>query len=473
MHATITPATLAFDPDGHPYSPFFDDVYHTTSGGLGQAQQVFLACNGLPSRWAGRAAFTIVETGFGLGLNFLATWAAWRADPARSRRLHFISIEKHPFRVDDLARLQAAWPELAELSAGLRRQWPALLPGVHRLGFDDGRVTLDLVFGDAVQALPLVEARADAFYLDGFSPACNPDMWSPAVFAQLARLAAPGASLATWSVAGEVRRGLQAVGFAVERRPGFGGKRQMLAGRFEGAAPSPEAPAERRALVIGAGVAGSSVAERLAARGWQVVVVDEAYIDFSENAKSVIDLAATTPDMLVLRTMSKLYGMAGTRFGYAIGTPDVLKGLRHFGVNSLSVVSMSAAIASLNDPDVIPSRRALNKKTREETVAFLNKLGYKTTRSESNCFLVDVKRPAREFQDDMSTWGVMVGRSWPGFPNQSRITIGSPEEMARFREAFAKVAKGQKGPLPVPPPFKLGMVEGGMMVKDGVIVGFA
>ena len=276
MHATITPATLAFDPDGHPYSPFFDDVYHTTSGGLGQAQQVFLACNGLPSRWAGRAAFTIVETGFGLGLNFLATWAAWRADPARSRRLHFISIEKHPFRVDDLARLQAAWPELAELSAGLRRQWSALLPGVHRLGFDDGRVTLDLVFGDAVQALPLVEARADAFYLDGFSPACNPDMWSPAVFAQLARLAAPGASLATWSVAGEVRRGLQAVGFAVERRPGFGGKRQMLAGRFEGAAPSPEAPAERRALVIGAGVAGSSVAERLAARGWQVVVVDEA-----------------------------------------------------------------------------------------------------------------------------------------------------------------------------------------------------
>jgi histidinol-phosphate aminotransferase len=147
---------------------------------------------------------------------------------------------------------------------------------------------------------------------------------------------------------------------------------------------------------------------------------------FLENAK--IDLAATTPDMLVLRTMSKLYGMAGTRFGYAIGTPDVLKGLRHFGVNSLSVVSMSAAIASLNDPDVIPSRRALNKKTREETVAFINKLGYKTTKSESNCFLVDVKRPAREFQDDMSTWGVMVGRSWPGFPNQSRITIGSPEE---------------------------------------------
>jgi histidinol-phosphate aminotransferase len=158
-----------------------------------------------------------------------------------------------------------------------------------------------------------------------------------------------------------------------------------------------------------------------------VLVVDEAYIDFSKRQER--DLAATTPDMLVLRTMSKLYGMAGTRFGYAIGTPDVLKGLRHFGVNSLSVVSMSAAIASLNDPDVIPSRRALNKKTREETVAFINKLGYKTTKSESNCFLVDVKRPAREFQDDMSTWGVMVGRSWPGFPNQSRITIGSPEEM--------------------------------------------
>ncbi|MFT3928633.1 MAG: pyridoxal phosphate-dependent aminotransferase [Myxococcales bacterium] len=194
-----------------------------------------------------------------------------------------------------------------------------------------------------------------------------------------------------------------------------------------------------------------------------LIVVDEAYIDFSDNAQTVIDLAVAHPDLLVLRTMSKLYGMAGIRFGYAIAQPLQLKKLKYFGVNSLAVTSMAAAIASLNDKDVIPTRRALNTKTREETVAFLHKLGYKTTNSESNCFLVDVKRPAKDFQNDMSTHGVMVGRSWPGFENQSRITIGSPDEMARFRDAFAQVAKGKLGPLPPPPPFKLGMMERGLI----------
>jgi hypothetical protein len=121
-----------------------------------------------------------------------------------------------------------------------------------------------------------LEAHADAFFLDGFSPACNPDLWSPAVFAQLARLAAPGASLATWSVTGHVRRGLEAAGFTLERRAGFGGKREMLAGRSTAGSAPPAPPAERTALVIGAGVAGTSVAERLAARGWRVSIIDEA-----------------------------------------------------------------------------------------------------------------------------------------------------------------------------------------------------
>jgi len=261
MYPTITPATLAFDADGRPHSPCLGRVAH--AGGLAAAQQAQLAGHGLPQRWAGREAFTIVEPGFGAGFNFLATWLAWQVDPARSRRLHFISIEKHPFRVDDLARLQAAWPELGALAAELRGQWPPLLPGIHRLSFDAGRVTLDLFFGDPVEALPLLEASADAFYLDGLAPVG---------FAQLARLAAPGASLVTCSMADEVRLGLQAAGFAVERP----GDLQLLAGRFEGDAMPPAPPAVRRALVIGAGVAGTSVAERLAARGWRLTVIDEA-----------------------------------------------------------------------------------------------------------------------------------------------------------------------------------------------------
>ncbi|WP_347250350.1 MnmC family methyltransferase, partial [Zoogloea sp.] len=158
MPAPIQPAVLSLAPDGTPYSPVFDDVYHTSAGGLGQARHVFLEGNGLPERWRGRHRWVIIETGFGLGLNFLATWQAWRDDPARSNRLDFISIEKHPFQTADLARLHAAWPELAALADELRQSWPALLPGIHRLHLDHGRVTLTLAFGDALEFLPQLVA---------------------------------------------------------------------------------------------------------------------------------------------------------------------------------------------------------------------------------------------------------------------------------------------------------------------------
>lgn len=275
----ITPARLVHNPAGVPFSDDYGDVYHSSSGGLDQARQVFIAGNGLPERWRGRQRFVILETGFGLGLNFLATWAAWRADPERCPQLHFISSEKHPFTAADLEHLHAAFPELAELAAELRQQWPLLTPGSHRLHLDGGRVTLTLLFGDARNTLPPLLARADAFYLDGFAPAKNPELWSPYLFKALAHRAAPGATLATWSVAGEVRRGLRDAGFVVEKAPGFASKRQMLRGAIyyarplaEPAAASDAAP--RQALVIGAGFAGTSVAERLAARGWQVTVID-------------------------------------------------------------------------------------------------------------------------------------------------------------------------------------------------------
>jgi tRNA 5-methylaminomethyl-2-thiouridine biosynthesis bifunctional protein len=226
----IHPATLQFAPDGTPYSDLFDDVYHSADGGLGQARHVFLGGNHLPERWRGRDRFVIVETGFGAGLNFLACWAAWREDVARSRTLHFISCELHPFRVDDLAQLHTNWPELAPLSAQLRAQWPALVGGMHPLHLDEGQVCLTLIFGDASEELAQINALADAFFLDGFSPAKNPAMWSAQIFHSLSRLAAPDATLATWSVAGKVREGLRRAQFVVEKIPGFGGKREMLRG---------------------------------------------------------------------------------------------------------------------------------------------------------------------------------------------------------------------------------------------------
>ncbi|HTZ00319.1 MAG TPA: bifunctional tRNA (5-methylaminomethyl-2-thiouridine)(34)-methyltransferase MnmD/FAD-dependent 5-carboxymethylaminomethyl-2-thiouridine(34) oxidoreductase MnmC [Rhodocyclaceae bacterium] len=267
----LEPAEAVFSPVGTPYSARFEDVYHSSAGGLEQARHVFLAGNGLPEAWRDRDAFVILETGFGLGVNFLAAWQAWRADPRRCRRLHFVSLEKHPFRRDDLARLHAAWPELADLSSQLLAAWPVLTPGLHRLHF--AGTTLTLAFGDALDLLPRLRLQADAFFLDGFSPAKNPDLWSAEVANALAKLAAPGATLATWSVAGQTKSPLAAAGFELAKRPGFGDKREMLVGRLGERLP-PAAAQDRRIIVVGAGAAGSFAARALADHGFQVTVIE-------------------------------------------------------------------------------------------------------------------------------------------------------------------------------------------------------
>ncbi len=273
----LQPARLEFNPDGIPYSAAFDDIYHTAHGGPGQARHVFLGGNDLPARWQGRERFVILETGFGLGLNFLAAWQAWRADPQRCRRLHFVSIEKHPFTAADLAIAQQAWPEFAELAAELQQRWPLLTPGTHRLHLNDNRVVLTLIFGDATTQLREVDASVDAFFLDGFSPARNPELWSPYLCKALARLAAPSATLATWCLARPARDALAAAEFDLERRPGYAARREMLVGRFRSRRPDRHPlPAERHAIVIGAGIAGSTTAHRLAAAGWQVTVLEQA-----------------------------------------------------------------------------------------------------------------------------------------------------------------------------------------------------
>ena len=280
MVSPIIPPTPAFDAAGTPYSPEYGDVYHSGDSGPGQARHVFLGGNNLPARWAGGRVFTVLETGFGFGLNFLATWAAWRADTARPERLHFVSIEKHPFAREELATLHARYPEFAPLAAQLQAVWPLPLPGLHRLHFEDGRVTLTLALGDIAGVLPKLRLAADAIYLDGFAPDRNPDMWTPAVMKALARLARPGATAATYTTARAVRDSLAAAGFAPELRPGFGRKRQMLAARFSPPRPPRHAPtaaphwSERRAIVIGAGLAGAAVAERLTARGWAIELIE-------------------------------------------------------------------------------------------------------------------------------------------------------------------------------------------------------
>lgn len=328
--APLVPAVPAATADGTPYSPLYDDIYHSAHGGLAQARHVFLGGNDLPARWIGAERFAILETGFGLGLNFLATWQAWRESRARGR-LHFVSVEKHPFRRDDLAALLAPYPELELLASQLLSQWPPLTPGFHRLHFDEGRVTLSLLFGDAQALLPQLSARIDAIFLDGFVPARNPELWSSALLAAVTRLCHSGSTLATWSVAGEVRHALESTGWKLERCPGYATKREMLVGRLEHAvSPAPileSSPhtAQRRAMVIGAGLAGTAISERLAARGWQVELLErhaQPAQEASGNPSGILlphlakddALAARLSRACYLYALRRLHGLAAVRW---------------------------------------------------------------------------------------------------------------------------------------------------------------
>lgn len=273
--------------DGQPVSRRFGDVFYSRGSGIGETRHVFLAGNALPERWtrlAPEAQFVVGETGFGTGLNFLCAWALWNESAPCDARLHFVSVEAHPLARADLARALAPWPELAALRDPLVQQWEDFAPGWHRLTFERGRVALTLLVGDVGATLPRLDAVVDAWFLDGFAPARNPGMWSSPVLAQVARLSRRGTTFATYTCAGDVRRGLEQAGFAVRKTAGFGAKREMLSGTFERPPAAPwrapwfarpgTAPAERRAVVVGSGPAGASTAASLAARGWTVDVLD-------------------------------------------------------------------------------------------------------------------------------------------------------------------------------------------------------
>jgi len=296
MTPSVEPARLQFK-DGTPYSEAYGDVYHTESGGPAQARFVFLQGNDVERRWAGRERFVILETGFGLGLNFLATWQAWRGQRGT---LHYVAIEKHPYSLEDLRTLHARYPEFGELCAELHSKWPPLVPGGHRAELSGG-VVLTLFFSDVAIARDL-RLKADAFYLDGFTPAKNPDMWSPALMRSLSRLAAPGATAATWSAAVPVQEAFERAGFAVEKKGGYGQKKHMLVARSSRgeAFASPQ----RKATVVGAGLAGAAVAERLTARGWEVSVHERLAgpaMEASGNHAGAFHPVATPDDSVFAR----------------------------------------------------------------------------------------------------------------------------------------------------------------------------
>lgn len=274
---TVTPSSpadpgLVWDEDGLPRSGLYGDVYFSAEDGLSETRAVFLAGGGLPEAWRGRSRFTVAELGFGSGLNIAALLDLWSRERPPGGHLHIFSVEGHPLGREDAVRALGRWPELIAVTGPLLAAWPRRARGFHRIDLPGMGVTFDLAILEVAEALTAWSGRADLWFLDGFSPATNPAMWRQEVLDLVAARSAPGARVATFTVAGAVRRGLASAGFAVDKRPGFGRKRERLEARLPGDAPLP-GPTPKVAI-LGAGVAGASLARAFAALGLQAEVFD-------------------------------------------------------------------------------------------------------------------------------------------------------------------------------------------------------
>lgn len=257
-----------------PRSGRFGDVYFSAGDGLAETRAVFLRGCGLPDAWKERPHFTIAELGFGTGLNIVAALDLWQQTRTPGQRLSLFSAEGFPLASEEASRALSHWPEVASAAEALLSGWPPSTPGFHRIDLPGFAATLDLAVGPVDRILAQWSGQADAWFLDGFSPATNPDMWSEAVMNAIAARSAPGARIATFTVAGDVRRRLSDRGFVVEKMPGHGRKRQRLEARLGGDRLPDPAPA--RIAIVGAGIAGASVARALAAQGVLAAVYESS-----------------------------------------------------------------------------------------------------------------------------------------------------------------------------------------------------
>lgn len=329
-----------------PFSPHFGDIYYNPGDGLAETRYVFLEGNNLPAAWQDRDNFAIGETGFGTGLNFLAAWQAWDQDPQRSQRLHFVSVEKYPLSRRDMTRAHQSWPELAEFSAQLGAVWPEepMLPGIHRFVLSDGMVTLTLLIGDALECWTDYEGSIDCWFLDGFAPSRNPDMWHPSLLAALAAASSPdGATLATFTAARIARDGLESAGFEVSKRKGFGRKRDMIVATLPAREPStalakisddpwfrlPTPSSVKSVAVIGGGMAGAACANALRKRGCQVVLFEKR--DQLASAASGNPIGMLEPYFTVDRAIIGRFYEAGFRYSHHLIRQLTDKGLVEAG----------------------------------------------------------------------------------------------------------------------------------------------
>jgi tRNA 5-methylaminomethyl-2-thiouridine biosynthesis bifunctional protein len=261
---------------GAPRSEIYDDVYFSAENGLAETHHVFLQGNNLPAAWQALDypdfRFTIAETGFGTGLNFLSVWKLFEETAPKESQLDFISFEKFPLKPEQIR--EALKPFAEELGPYLEKylaQYPILVPGYHRLDF--GRVRLTLIFDEINEAIAGCSAKVDTWFLDGFTPSKNPDMWTDMVFKNMARMSNAGATFATFTAAGFVKRGLKEAGFDVQKTDGFASKRDMLVGSIPGERVIPKIT-RGRVAIIGGGLAGTSLAYVLKNRGLTPVIYE-------------------------------------------------------------------------------------------------------------------------------------------------------------------------------------------------------
>lgn len=341
MTKTLSPwqppvADLQWSEHDEPFSAAFGDIYFSRGDGLAETDYVFLTQNNLPERWRAldpthAGVFVIGETGFGTGLNFLCAWRLWRKIAPPSWRLHYVSVEKFPLDTSTLERALQQWRHselLPELGKILLAHYPPRIYGFHVRHLDDS-VTLQLLFGEATEQLTALHDSAalelpnsfhvDAWFLDGFAPAKNPEMWQPKMFEQIGRLSQAGTTFATFTVAGTVKRGLQKAGFSIEKCAGFGRKRQMLRGQFQSQttivepkeklraieywsySPPAKSSLKLRVAVIGGGLAGTTTAHALAKRDCEVILL--------EQAASLASAASGNPQGVLYTKLSPHDGM--------------------------------------------------------------------------------------------------------------------------------------------------------------------
>jgi len=304
---------ISWNEDNVPISVKYDDIYFSTEDGLKESEYVFIEGCRITERWQDKDIFTIVETGFGTGLNFLATYKKWKEAPSPKCSLQYISIDINPLSKDEIKKSLSVFPELQNELNELLDIYPATFDGVHKVFLANGIVSLTLFWGDILWACNNIDApQIDAIYLDGFSPKKNPDMWNDEVFKSLYNISSIGTVFSTFTASSAVRRGLEEAGFKVDKRKGYKRKREMLVGYFGGIADASnenknitnndenisnddklyslaEEPwfkynstniptknnIEKTATIIGGGIAGCSAAYSLAKRGWKVTIIEK------------------------------------------------------------------------------------------------------------------------------------------------------------------------------------------------------